>query len=484
MHEHVFIRAKRKYEDIQGFSEVKFIITGSPGSGKGSLAVYIAKDQNIPHISSGDIFRDNINAKTALGKKVEKYISAGELVPDDLAAEAIIKRLKYPDCAKGYILDGFPRTLIQAKLLELPDIVINIVSSPETIVARLSGRYMCRKCNCIYNARRDDISKCHNCGGELYQREDDREEIILKRIEKHKRQFAPILEYYKGKKECRIITVPSELSESPEDIYKKYKKIYSDSQESKTRPYSETQYENLRASGRIMRGLFVFITDKIKPGISTLELDKLAEDFIIKQGGEPVLKTYQNYGHTICVSVNEEAIHGLPRADKILSEGDIVKFDCDIRYNGMITDATRTFAVGKISEEARKLIDACKGAFDVAVDGLRAGQRVGVIGEKIESFIRGRYGIIDNYFGHGIGEKVHEDPLIPNFNAKKRKMFKLSDVILTEGMIICIEPMINLGTGATKVLKDGWTVVTADGKLAAHHENTLIVHKDRVEIVT
>jgi len=258
--------------------------------------------------------------------------------------------------------------------------------------------------------------------------------------------------------------------------------------------YNQEQLGNLRASGRILRGAFEVLEKAVKAGVSTLELDKIAEQYIIQKGGEPCFKGYQNYGFSICASVNEESIHGMPRKDKVLKDGDIISLDCGVRYpkgkKGMCTDAARTYGVGKISNKARQLIEVCEQCFHVATKDLRAGVRVGTIGEKIEAFIGGRYGIIDTYFGHGIGENVHEDPLIPNFNVanadekRREKLIERASVILPEGVVICIEPMINCGTKEVKTGKDGWTVNTVDGELAAHYENTLIVWKDRVEIVT
>jgi len=252
----------------------------------------------------------------------------------------------------------------------------------------------------------------------------------------------------------------------------------------------------MRASGKILRGAFELLENNIRAGVTTLELDKIAEKFIRSRGGEPCFKNYNGYGFTICASVNEASIHGIPRKDKILKDGDIISIDCGVRYpkgrNGMCTDAARTFAIGKISNEARKLIETCENCFEVATKNLKAGDKVSVIGEKIEALIGGRYGIIDTYFGHGIGEKVHEDPLIPNFDVRKailygdkrEKLLKLVDIELAQNTAICIEPMINCGTKKVKTAKDGWTVITEDGRLAAHYENTLIIHKDGIEIVT
>ena len=185
----------------------------------------IARDLSVPHISSGDIFRENIRAKTALGEQVEKYVTHGKLVPDDLAVDTILHRLAERDCGRGFVLDGFPRTLAQAELLARRvkiDRVIQIVSSPETVVARLGGRYTCRNCGAIHNTRWEDVSKCRECSGQLYQREDDHEAAIRRRLEQYYAEFAPILAFYTARR-VQIVTVASELAESPEDIYEKYK---------------------------------------------------------------------------------------------------------------------------------------------------------------------------------------------------------------------------------------------------------------------
>jgi|GEM_PF-796331 len=258
--------------------------------------------------------------------------------------------------------------------------------------------------------------------------------------------------------------------------------------------YSSKHYDYLRQSGKILRETFAVVEKSIRAGVTTLELDKIAEDYIRSQGAEPAFKNYQGYKFTICASVNEESIHGMPRKNKVLCDGDIISVDCGVRFpkkdnESMCTDAARTYAVGKITPKAQKLVDACKQCFDVAIDGLRAGDMVKEIGKKIERFVAGRYGIIDTYFGHGIGHNVHEGTLVPNFDVDKMakhspRLVSAVEVEIPDGAIMCIEPMINCGTKDIKLARDGWTVVTADGQLAAHYENTIIVHHDRVEIVT
>jgi len=206
---------------------VKLIIFGCPGSGKGSLAQILARDYNIPHISSGDIFRENIKAKTPLGIKVEKYINAGELVPDEIVVDVIRDRLKSKDCEKGFLLDGFPRTIEQAKRLGDTgvDYIIQILSSEETVVARLASRYTCKECNIIHNSRWDDISKCRVCSSQLYQRDDDKESIIRCRLSDYHARFRPILEFFENQGH-KILNIQSELKDSPDAVYKGFLKVY------------------------------------------------------------------------------------------------------------------------------------------------------------------------------------------------------------------------------------------------------------------
>jgi methionyl aminopeptidase len=259
----------------------------------------------------------------------------------------------------------------------------------------------------------------------------------------------------------------------------------------KSKMYTNKQLDQLRESGAILRDTLEMLSHKVHAGVSTLELDTLAEEFIRSRGGEPAFKDYQGYKHTLCTSINEESVHGIPSDRKELQDGDIISLDCGVRFpigDGMCTDAARTYFVGPPTETAKKLVETTEQCFFAAVNGLKAGQRVKTIGKKIEKFIDGRYGIVNTYFGHGIGKTIHEGVLIPNFDVDAqntpRRVMDFAQTVLNAGDIICIEPMINAGTRDLKTAKDGWTAVTTDGELAAHYENTLIITADGVEIVT
>jgi len=253
--------------------------------------------------------------------------------------------------------------------------------------------------------------------------------------------------------------------------------------------YSPEQLDLVRKSGEILSKTLALLESKVAVGISTLELNDIAEAFILKNDAVPSFKNYNGYTFAICTSVNEESIHGMPRKEKLLKEGDIVSVDVGVRYKGFCTDAARTFAVGKISADAQKLVDITRQCFFEAIRGLKANSKVGDIGARIEDYVRANsdFSIIDNYFGHGVGERVHEEPLIPNYRPAKtaKKVIKdVGRVRLPLHSVIAIEPMINAGGKEVKVCPDKWTVVTVDGKLAAHYENTLIIKEDGVEVVT
>lgn len=217
----------------------------------------------------------------------------------------------------------------------------------------------------------------------------------------------------------------------------------------------------------------------IRPGISTLDIDTLGEKLIRSYGCIPNFLNYNGYPASICVSVNDEVVHGIPRADRILQEGDIVSLDAGLIYKGYHSDAARTYAVGKISEEAARLIAVTRQSFFEGIKAAKAGGHLHDISSAIDDYISGfGYGIVRDLVGHGIGSHLHEDPQIPNFRQKRR------GVRLQAGMTLAVEPMINSGGWPVEWLSDGWTVVTKDGSLSAHYENTILITDGEPEILT
>ncbi|MES2201554.1 MAG: type I methionyl aminopeptidase [candidate division FCPU426 bacterium] len=234
----------------------------------------------------------------------------------------------------------------------------------------------------------------------------------------------------------------------------------------------------MRAAGRIIGALLEEFSAKVKPGVSTGELDLFARRFIEAKGALPTFLGYQGYPATICASVNEEVVHGIPGPRK-LAEGDIIGIDVGATLDGWVADAARTYAVGKIGPEARQLIDATREALDKGLDQARDGNHLQDIGFAVQSYVEPKgFSVVRDFVGHGIGRKMHESPQIPNYG-KKGLGLKIK-----KGMAFAIEPMINRGAYQVKVLGDGWTVVTRDGSLSAHFEDTIIVSDGAPEIMT
>ena len=226
----------------------------------------------------------------------------------------------------------------------------------------------------------------------------------------------------------------------------------------------------MRKAGRITGEAILAAREHIKEGVSTKQLDTIIRNYIEKCGAKPSFLGYGGFPGSACISINNEVIHGIPSAKRFLKEGDIVKIDVGAYIGGYHGDSANTFGVGKISEEAEKLIAVTRESFFRGVKMAAKGKRVGDIGSEICGYAEGLgYGVVRKFVGHGIGHELHEDPEIPNFGTAGR------GVRLYPGMTIAIEPMINIGTRDVKVLDDGWTVITADGSLSAHYEHTVAI---------
>lgn len=234
----------------------------------------------------------------------------------------------------------------------------------------------------------------------------------------------------------------------------------------------------MRKAGRLLGETLLKVEENVKPGITTAELSRIAEDYILKHGGTPSFKGLYGFPEAACISVNDQIIHGIPSKYR-LQEGDIVSFDCGACLNGYQSDAARTFAVGNISDEAAKLIQVTKDCFFEGIKNANVGNRLSDISNAIQQYVEGNgFSVVRDYVGHGIGKDVHEDPDIPNWGRSGR------GPKLQEGMVLAIEPMVNIGTYKTRTLNDDWTVVTADGKLSAHYENTVAILTNGPEILT
>ncbi|GAA0772195.1 type I methionyl aminopeptidase [Clostridium subterminale] len=241
---------------------------------------------------------------------------------------------------------------------------------------------------------------------------------------------------------------------------------------------SDTELEYMRSAGKVVADTLAMIQEVIKPGITTAEIDKLAEEFILAQGAIPSFKGYGGFPGSICASVNDVVIHGIPN-DTVLVEGDIISVDCGAILNGYHGDAARTFPVGSISKEAQHLIDVTKESFFKGIEKAVVGNRLTDISAAIQKHAESfGYSVVRDFVGHGIGTAMHEDPQVPNYGTAGK------GPKLVHGVVLAIEPMINMGNYKVKIKPDGWTVVTSDGKLSAHYENTIAITNDGVEILT
>ena len=242
---------------------------------------------------------------------------------------------------------------------------------------------------------------------------------------------------------------------------------------------SAKEIELMREAGRLLEIVHDEMGNRIRPGISTMDINEFGDKLIRKLGCVPNFLNYGGFPASICVSVNEEVVHGIPRRDRILQEGDIVSLDAGVIYKGYHSDAARTHGVGRISSEASQLIQVTKECFFEGIKYAKTGNHLNDISSAIQAYAESfGYGVVRDLVGHGIGSHLHEDPEVPNF-ATKRKGIKLRP-----GMTLAVEPMINAGQYSVKWLDDDWTVITEDGSLSAHYENTILITEEGPEILS
>ena len=235
------------------------------------------------------------------------------------------------------------------------------------------------------------------------------------------------------------------------------------------------QIKIMKEAGRITGEALLVARDHVRPGISTYDLDRLVRESIEKAGAKPSFLGYGGFPGSACISINDEVIHGIPSKKRFLEEGDIVKIDVGAFYKGFHGDSARTIAVGRVSDEAQRLIEVTRASFFAGIDQLKVGNRLGDVGAAIDSLVVANgFSTVKRYIGHGIGRELHESPDVPNYGTPGR------GTRLCAGLVIAIEPMVNIGTETVREMSDGWTVKTADGSLSAHYENTVALTGDGI----
>jgi methionyl aminopeptidase len=239
------------------------------------------------------------------------------------------------------------------------------------------------------------------------------------------------------------------------------------------------EVEKMRRAGGIVREVLHAVRAMVKPGATTLDLEKMAETMIEKAGAKPAFKGYHGFPCVLCTSLNDQVVHGIPSVKTVLREGDILSVDCGAVIDGYYGDSAITIPVGKVAAGAQRLLDITQGSLERAIETVRPGATLGDVGAAVQEMVEAEgFSVVKEFVGHGIGTHMHEDPQIPNFGQRGR------GVRLREGMVLAIEPMVNAGGDAVRVLKDGWTAVTEDGSLSAHFEHTVAVTKDGAAILT
>jgi len=242
---------------------------------------------------------------------------------------------------------------------------------------------------------------------------------------------------------------------------------------------SASELERMREAGRLVGEVLTELIAHVAPGVTTADLDALAEKRIARAGAVPAFKGYHGYPATICASINEEVIHGIPSGRRVLNEGDVVSIDVGASLNGYYGDSAITLPVGQVSEEAATLLRVTEESLYKAIDCVRPGARISDIGHAVQHHVEAYgFSVVREFVGHGIGQRMHEEPQVPNYGEPGR------GPRLAEGMVLAIEPMVNAGKPAVKVLADGWTAVTRDGGLSAHFEHTVAVTADGPWILT
>ncbi|RYZ34846.1 MAG: type I methionyl aminopeptidase [Myxococcaceae bacterium] len=235
----------------------------------------------------------------------------------------------------------------------------------------------------------------------------------------------------------------------------------------------------MREAGRIVREILDELEKAVAPGVSTWELDALAERLIAKKGARPAFKGYHGFPGVLCASVNQEVVHGIPDRKRRLVAGDLMKLDFGVVYRGFFGDSARTVPVGKVTPEAQALVDVTRQSLEKAIQVMKVGNRIGDIGHAVQSHVEARgFSVVRDFVGHGIGRKLHEPPQVPNYGQAG------SGLKLRAGMVLAVEPMVNQGTADVEVLEDEWTAVTLDGKLSAHFEHTILISERGPEVLT
>ncbi len=494
---------------------LNLIMLGPPGAGKGTQAERFARSRGIPKISTGDILREAVHGGTEIGLRARAIMDRGELVSDDVMIGIVRERLERPDTRGGFVLDGFPRTVAQAEALDRivgvrgPLIVVDIVVPEAELVRRLSSRMICEDCGANAGLdgpaaeadqvvlpdgdAADDVRavraqvepmRCRRCGGRLVQRSDDNDAVVRERLKIYRRATRPLVEYLPGApdvpRDRRRAAARSRGGRSGgRDRGGRRRRGGRERRAVVIVCRSAVELERMRDAGRLVGEVLTELAAHVAPGVTTADLDAIAEKRITRAGATPAFKGYHGYPATICASVNDEVIHGIPSAMRVLQEGDVISIDVGAQLDGYFGDSAITLPVGRVTEEAAILLRVTEESLYKAIECVRSGNRISDIGHAVQAHVEAfGFSVVREFVGHGIGQRMHEEPQVPNYGEPGR------GPRLAEGMVLAIEPMVNAGRPAVKVMPDGWTAVTRDHSLSAHFEHTVAVTAGEPWILT
>ncbi len=487
------------------------VLLGAPGAGKGTQAPLLASRLGVATVATGDLFRAAVRDGTALGLEARRFMDAGQLVPDDITIRLLLDRLARPDAAAGVVLDGFPRTAVQAQALDdaLAErdssvrVAVLIDVPVEELVRRMSGRWVCRAAGHPYHEVFSPPAVAGVCdldGSELYQRSDDRPETIRARMTQQLGALEQVVDHYRRSGVLRtvdglagidavadaLLSAVVATNGAPPRRQRAQRRLMHVTLK------SAAEIAKMRSAGRIVAEVLALVEESLRPGISTAELDRLAERHIRAANGVPSFLNYLGgrrydprdphaYPASTCISIDDEIVHGIP-GDREIKAGQLVSVDVGVIYGDWHGDGARTFICGgpdAATPEARGLVDTTRLSLMAGIRAATSGGSISDISGAVEDIATpGGYGIVRQYVGHGIGTSMHEDPQVPNFRSRSK------GPKLEPGLCLAIEPMLTLGSEATETLDDGWTVVTWDGSLAAHFEHTIAITADGPQILT
>ena len=428
------------------------LLLGPQGAGKGTQGRLIAAEHGIPHVATGDMLRAAMDAGTELGRQVKPIYDAGQLVPDDLMIALIRERLGDEDAREGFVLDGFPRTMPQAEALEE--------------MLREIGRDL----DVVFEFQLDDAVGVERMLRRAAEegRADDTPEAIDERLRLYHLETEPLIEYFRvarqpgghPRRPARAGGLPRDPADAragggPMIIRK-----------------AAGEIERMARAGEVVADTLAMLGEHARPGVTTQELDELADEFIRSRGGTPTFKGYRGYPASICASPNEMVVHGIPGL-YALRDGDILSVDVGVTLDGFVGDSAYTFAIGEVSEEAERLLEGCQAALAAGIEQCRVGNRLSDISHAIQVATEEQgFSVVRSLVGHGVGRSMHEEPQIPNYGEPGR------GPQLAEGMTFAIEPMITAGGPDVVLHDDEWSISSADGSLAAHFEHTVAITAD------